>query len=196
MNPILRIAVNALGFNLGWFGCVLASRWDAPLAAIPVVALVVAVHLTLVARDDRMREARAVALIAAIGTVVDSAMLGAGVLAFGGSHALSITFVLWIGAFWVNFACTLGVALRWLRGRPILAAVLGGISAPGTYYAGELLGALTLHDDALVWSLALGIEWAIMLPLISALQARLTRPAAAPGPNPRGNTASAGTRSP
>jgi len=196
MNPIVRIAVNALGFNLGWFACVLASRFGAPLAALPFVALVVAAHLTLIARDDRAREARAVAVIAAIGTVVDCVMLGAGVLAFGGSHEISATFVLWIGAFWVNFACTLGVALRWLRGRPALAAVLGGISAPGTYYAGELLGALTLHDDALIWSLALGVEWAVMLPLISALQARLTRPATAPGPNPPGNTVSAGTRSP
>jgi len=196
MNPVVRIAINALGFNLGWFACVLASRWDVPLAALPVVALVVALHLTLVARDDRWREARAVALIAAIGTVVDSAMLVSGVLAFQGSHALSLTFVLWIGAFWINFACTLGVALRWLRGRPILAAVLGGISAPGTYYAGELLGALTLHERPVVWSLALGIEWAIMLPVISSLQTRLTRPAAARGPSPSGSTAPAGTRSP
>lgn len=196
MSPVLRIAINALAFNLGWFACVLASRWGAPLAAAPVVGVIVALHLALTPTRDRAREALAVSLIAGLGIVIDSAMLGAGVLGFRGSHAVGPVFVIWIGAFWFNFACTLGVALRWLRGRSVLAAVLGVASAPGTYYFGSVLGALELHERALVWSLALGIEWGVVLPFISWAQGRLTRRETGLGASESAGSAPEGTPRP
>jgi len=171
VNRILRIVINASAFNAGWLACVLASRWGAPLAAIPVVTLVLGLHVVLTPRAQRAAELRSLGAVAAVGTVVDTGMLAAGVLRFEGSAA---TFVLWIAAFWVNFAALLNVSLRWLRRRWLLAAVLGAVGAPGTYLAGEQLGALALHESRVIGLGVIAVEWAVLLPLVSLIGWRLT----------------------
>ena len=74
----------------------------------------------------------------------------------------------WMIGLWALFASTLNVSLNWLKKHTALAILLGAISGPLCYWAGERLGALSLlnFNSAMVY-LALG--WAIAVPLLLKL---------------------------
>lgn len=69
-------------------------------------------------------------------------------------------------ALWPNFATTLHSSLRWLAGHYIVAALLGAVAGPLSYYAGAQLGALTLHPTLAVSMIALAVVWGITLPIL------------------------------
>ena len=175
MNRAGRIVLNAMLFNAGWLGCVLSSRWGAALMSPVVVAGILALQVMLHERAERGALLRTIAVVGVLGTIVDTGMLWAGVLSFRGSSEISAVFVVWIGAFWVNFAATLLVALRWFRDHLVIAAVVGAVSAPGTYYAGELLGALALNEDRVLAMVALGVEWAVVFPVVLVMSGMMER---------------------
>lgn len=166
MNRAGRIVLNAMLFNVGWLGCVLSSRWGVAMLAPVIVGVIVVAQVMLHERAERGALLRTIAVVGVLGTIVDTGMLWAGVLSFRGSSEISAVFVVWIGAFWVNFAATLLIALRWFRDHLVIAAVVGAMSAPGTYYGGELLGALALHEDRVFAMVALGVEWAVVFPVV------------------------------
>ena len=68
---------------------------------------------------------------------------------------------MWFFALYALLATTLNASLGWLRGRPVLAAVLGAIGGPLAYYAGARIGAITLTGESLA---VLGILWAGLMP--------------------------------
>jgi hypothetical protein len=55
--------------------------------------------------------------------------------------------------------------MSWLKGRFVLAAVLGAITGPLSYFAGVELGAAQWGDETQALVL-LGIIWAIAMPLL------------------------------
>ena len=77
------------------------------------------------------------------------------------------------------FATTLNVSMRWLRGRDMLAAFFGLIGGPLTYLAGQKLGGIVLVDQFAAL-LALGIGWAVMMPILLRLSEVLDGFAAQP----------------
>lgn len=173
-----RIIINAAAFNVGWLGCVLASRWGEPLAALPVVGVIVLVHLSWTVRQAWGRQLASMTCVTALGVGVDTVMLRLGVLGFRGSLPV---YVLWMAAFWANFATLPSVSLRWLAPRWWLAALLGAVSAPGTYLAGARLGALSLGEPVWRSMVVIAAEWAVLLPIIMAIATRLSRADGAPG---------------
>jgi hypothetical protein len=78
------------------------------------------------------------------------------------------------------FATTLNVSLRWLRGRPLLGALLGAVGGPLAYLAGAKLGGIELLEPALALS-ALAAGWALLLPLLQRLATELDGFAGQPG---------------
>ena len=112
-------------------------------------------------------------------------MLATGVLQFHTGAFIAGVAPHWILALWALFATTLNVSLSWLRGRWLLAAVLGAIAGPLSYWGGAKLGALVLVQP-LPAVVAMAIEWAIAMPLLMRLAQRFdgVRP-----PIPNGETA-------
>ena len=72
---------------------------------------------------------------------------------------------------WALFATTLNLALRWLKGRPLLASVFGALGGPLAYYAGERLGAVEMPHQASAL-LALAAGWAVLMPLLTVIARR------------------------
>ena len=78
----------------------------------------------------------------------------------------------WIVTMWMLFATTLNRSMAWLKGRATLAAVLGGIAGPASYYAGQKLGAIEFVEPVAALS-ALAIGWAVIMPLLMIIAERL-----------------------
>jgi hypothetical protein len=58
--------------------------------------------------------------------------------------------------------------MRWLRRSTAIAAVAGAIGGPLAFFAGSSIGAVELVSPAIAL-IAIGIGWAVMLPLLVKL---------------------------
>ncbi len=166
----MTLVINIVAFQIGWFACVLGAANALPLLGPAVVAGAVALHL---ARSSRPAQEFALVLFAGVlGAVWDSALVTIGWLSYPSGNLVSGFAPYWIVAMWMLFATTLNVSLRWLQNRVALAVIVGAVSGPLTFYAGAKLGGVTFLDlrSGLI---ALGIGWAVILPLLSEIGARL-----------------------
>ncbi len=172
---------NALLFQLGWFACVLGAAEGRPLTGVLLVGGIAL--LTLRGSADPRRHALLLIAAAAAGLMCDSLLAHFGWLSFGalssasagstGEAAGAALSPAWMVALWVNLACTLHASLRWLLGRPLLAALFGALGGPLSYAAGARLGALSLGGDTTVSLGAVAVEWAVAMPLLTLLAARV-----------------------
>ncbi len=71
---------------------------------------------------------------------------------------------------WMLFGTTLNVSMRWLRGRELVAAAFGLLGGPLSYLAGQKLGGISLVDELAALT-ALGLGWAVIMPLLLRLAA-------------------------
>lgn len=181
MNPASRNLLNFVAFQLAWFACVLGGAHDRVAAGTMAVAAVVGLHLALAPRPGP--EARLVATVTAIGLAWDSLIVSLGLMSYPtGTFAAGVA-PLWILAMWALFATTLKLSMSWLKGRPWLAAAFGAVGGPLAYVAGRKLGGVEMNEPALAL-LVQGLGWAVMMPLLLRLAARLngfeSRPALSP----------------
>jgi hypothetical protein len=175
----MNILINAVAFQLGWFACVLGGANQLPWLGTLVAALIVAWHLSLAPRPGR--EVALLAAVGALGALWDSLLVAAGWLEYPSGTLLSNTAPHWIVAMWVLFASTLNVSLRWLRGRWMLATLLGAVAGPLAYYAGAGLGGVVITEPLLAFT-ALAAGWAAFVPLLIWLSTRLDGMRAVPEP--------------
>ncbi|MET0378865.1 MAG: DUF2878 domain-containing protein [Spongiibacteraceae bacterium] len=163
------VLINFVAFQLGWWCCVLGAAQNNPLIGPFAVALIVLAHL-LRARG-KSAESLFIVCAVALGAVGDSALMYTGWIVYPSTWIDGIA-PLWILALWAVFATTINVSMRWLHGRDLLAAVLGAIAAPLSYWGGVRLGAATfVHPTAALIALACG--WALAMPLLLWLAQRL-----------------------
>jgi Protein of unknown function (DUF2878) len=156
--------INIFSFQAGWFACVLGAAHGKPLLGPAVVAVLLGLHLYLAA--DVKREIHLLVVATAIGFVIDSLQAKLGIFSFGKSSASSWVSPLWMTALWPNFATTLHTSLGWMAEHYALAAILGAIAGPLSYYAGAHLGALSLHPNLLVSLGVLSVVWGIIMPVL------------------------------
>lgn len=156
------VVVNLLAYQAAWFACVLGAAHGQPLAGLAVAGGALALHLAT-ARAPR-RELTLVAVAAVLGAMFESLLM-----ASGWARATDLLLMV---ALWAVFATTLNVALRPLRGRYLLCAVLAAVGAPLAYHAGARLGALEMVDSVPAL-LLISAGWAVLLPVLMRAAWRL-----------------------
>lgn len=180
------LIVNAVLFQLVWVACVgggAAGRWWlGPLA-------VLAFALWQVPRSPHPRaELTLVALAAVLGAGVDSALVLGGLLRFPSTGPWPLPAPVWIVALWVGFALTLNHSLAWLKGRTVIAVILGAVAGPFSYWVGAtawqavtftVATPVVLATLAVVWAIATPAllhlaEWAVATCRVPALKAAVT----------------------
>ena len=155
--------LNFLLFQAAWFGCALGVGNNLPEIAYTTLFIVISLHLGF--SNNRKRDTQYLIMIAIIGTTVDSALGGLGVLDFHKRWFCPP----WLTGLWMAFAATIHYSLSWLKQRPVLGSVLGAIGGPASYYAGAKFGALQLNPDVL-YSLAVLVPvWSVVVPLMLLL---------------------------
>jgi hypothetical protein len=169
MSPSARNLLNFVVFQAAWFACVVGAARGHATAGTLAVAAAVALHLWLAPR--REPELWLVGCVVAIGLVWDSLLVVAGLASYPtGTFAPGLA-PHWILAMWALFATALNLSLGWLKGRPILAALLGAVGGPLAYFAGYRLGAIEAPQLGTLL-LAQAAGWAVLMPLLCALAAR------------------------
>jgi hypothetical protein len=166
IGPIVSFVV----LQGAWFACVLGAAHGRPDLGVAVVLLVCGIQLALSTerRTDLVLSCAAVAL----GLIWDTAMLRFGVVDYAAPGPVRGWAPSWILALWVLFAFLLRGPLRWLHGRTLLAALLGGVGGPLSYLGAVRLGAGSFRNTEEAM-LVLGLGWAVMTPLLIELARRL-----------------------
>ncbi|MDP2246942.1 MAG: DUF2878 domain-containing protein [Nitrosomonadales bacterium] len=160
-TAIKKTIINFVGFQIGWFACVLgganAMPWLGPLLAIPILAW----HFSQA--RDWTRELRLIAIIAIAGSLFDQFLLWLDWIQYPSSNWPGWLLPVWMPTLWVMFSSTLNVSLRWMRGKYWIGLVFGMIGGPLAYIAGQKLGAMELasQTNALI---VLAVGWAMMMP--------------------------------
>ncbi|MEO5697268.1 MAG: DUF2878 domain-containing protein [Burkholderiaceae bacterium] len=160
---------NVVAFQVAWFATVLGAAHGLPLWGTAVAVAALGWHLAVSARPAR--EAGLIAGVGLIGLVVESAVALQGHVAYASGQPVAGIAPYWMVALWCTFAITLNVTLRWLKGRPVLAALLGAVAGPAAFAAGVRLGAAEFIDttSALV---TLACVWGAAMPALMWLSTR------------------------
>ena len=160
----MRLAINFIAFQAGWFSCVIGAAqdlfWLGPLVVLAVFGL----HLFMT--GDHLKEISIGLLFMAAGFAVDSQLTFFGIYT-PRQHLIPHPFSApWLLAMWLNLATVFNVALRWLHDRYRMAALFGAFGGPAAYYGGGSLGALTFHEPLILNLLITGAVWAVATPLL------------------------------
>ena len=163
------MVLNFAAFQVGWFSAVLGAANDLPWAGPLVIALAIVLHLFIVKRPRQ--ELTLIAICGGIGAVMDSLLVAAGWVSYPAGVIFDNAAPYWIVAMWMLFATTLNVSLGWLKPRKIMGAVFGLIGGPLAYYTGFKLGGIGFNNFEAAM-LALGIGWALVVPVLLVLAER------------------------
>ena len=178
----MAMLINIAAFKIGWLSSVIGGAqqmpWLGPLAALVVLSI----HFYTARRPSR--EIALIVFAAVLGAVFDSALLAAGWVQYSSGLFSDYVAPYWIITMWMLFATTLNVSLRWMRERPLLASVFGLFGGPLAYIAGQKIGGIILVNEVAALA-ALGIGWAIIMPLLLWLSKNFDgieqQPATVPG---------------
>jgi Protein of unknown function (DUF2878) len=165
----LRVLINFVAFEIGWFAAVLGAAHNHTWMGVLVAILMVVLHLLLSQRP--LYELKLLVIVAVIGTLWDSVLAANDFIRYPVGQLLPTMAPVWIISLWALFATTLNVSLVFLRGRPLLAGLFGAIGAPLSFLGGMRLHALQLPKIGLAL-LVLACGWALLMPLLVCLSAR------------------------
>lgn len=153
--------VNFAVFQAAWFAAVLGAAHHVPLWGTAAVAAAIAWHLYASARPTE--EAKLVASMCAIGLVVETANVLMGHVAYPSGQPDPRLAPYWMVALWGLLAIALNVTMRWLKHRPLLAAVLGAVAGPASFASGVRLGG-AVFIDTLPAIVTMACTWAVLMP--------------------------------
>lgn len=165
LSPHKAHIANAVLFQLLWFIVVQAND----VLAVTSTALYLLLHAVII--DSRQQWIFIIG-VGIAGWILEGAVGTLGIIDFHGAfHFAAGEYVLhvaplWMLCLWLGFATTLISSLYWFAERPLLAALLGAIAGPCSYWAG---GALSGSSFLLPTMQVLAIEaalWAFLLPLL------------------------------
>lgn len=163
-------AVNYVLFQLGWLACVWGAAAGYPWLSIAAILPAVILHLAWAYKP--LVELRLLALCAAIGIVFDAGLLATSWVAFPNGNWIPGLAPYWMMILWIFLGTTLNLSMAWMKGRHLLAFLLGAIGGPLAYLAGERLGGIELLNTTASMA-ALSVGWGIIMPLLAGAAGRL-----------------------
>lgn len=166
----MRMLANIIGYQGVWFAAVLGAahgRWWTGVAA--AVAFVLAQWF---ASHDRASDARLVLCALLAGVLLDGTLAAVGVMRYASPQPGAFA-PAWILAMWAAFAMTINHSLAFLKARPVLAFLSGGIGAPLAYLAAARgFAAVEFASPAWRGELSLAAGWAGALAIMTSVARR------------------------
>lgn len=166
----MLLLVNFVIFQVAWLSSVVGGAQNMPWLGPVTVLIALAVHLRFARKP--FEEIVLVVICALIGATFDSVLVAAGWVTYKAGLFSDYLAPYWIITMWMLFATTLNVSMRWMRGKPKLAAFFGFYGGPAAYIAGQALGGIVLTNQFAALA-ALAIGWAVMMPILMWLSENL-----------------------
>lgn len=164
--------VNAILFQIVWIACVGGGGaglwWLGPLAVLAFFWWQVSIS------SFRHSDLSMVLVAAPLGMAVDTLLIASGLLKYPtpGPWGPGVA-PIWIVALWLGFVLTLNHSLAWLKGKPVLALVVGGVAGPFSYWFGATTWrAVDFSAPVIVVLGALMLVWAVVTPALVFLADR------------------------
>ena len=161
LRGLPRTLFDLVLYQVGWFICIFGTAAGRQWAGAAYAVFALLAHLAIVPHPRR--SLLAIAVVAAFGFAVDGLWTVTGLLVFPNQELLLGWLPPWMLGLWVMFAFLMDSALRWLRGRLVIAAILGLVAGPIAYVGGARLGALEVTGP--LGAAAVALTWAVALPL-------------------------------
>ncbi len=166
----MRFWANLVGYQLVWFAIVISASRGQPLWGIAAALVFIALQFHYSATPNS--DARALLAAFLCGFLMDGALAATGWLHYA-SPLVALPAPVWILTLWMAFAMTLNHSMAFLRGKPVLAALLGGIGGPLAYLgAARGFDAVVFSTPAWQAIALLAIGWAIALATLAVLTER------------------------
>ena len=171
---------NAVGYQVVWFAAVIGAGRGLWWPGVAAAAVFVAAQLMLT--DRRAVEAKLIVAAVLVGVVLDGTLAYSGLARFaadgvalppGGAPV-------WILAIWAAFAVTLRHSMGFMMTRPMVALVLGAVGGPLAYAAAGRGFAAVSFPQMTQAMLVLAVGWALAMPGLARLAARLGQSTVAP----------------
>ena len=156
--------INLILFQSVWFATILGIAQGTIMPGVIGLSLFVGVHL-LTFESAKIDLALA-ALAILIGCIVETAVIQAGLIVYMHNLPFEGVAPAWILILWANLALTLNGCLGWLKGRYLLAAVLGATGAPLSYFGGIKLGAAATDSPLGIVLLTYALIYLVITPLL------------------------------
>ncbi|MBU3600784.1 DUF2878 domain-containing protein [Polynucleobacter sp. AM-25C3] len=155
---------NFVLFQIGWFACIIGAANQQVFWPVAGTLLYIAIHIYYSPRP--ILELKLVLKAALFGVAVDTLVANLGFLSFEDAWPSAYLSPVWMWTLWALVASTINGSLSWLRGRPVLGAVLGAIAGPLSYEAGIRMGAGSWGAHGQLGGLILlGIVWGAAIPI-------------------------------
>ena len=155
----IKLLINYLIFQIGWFVCVIGGNQSALLFTL----FALSIHLLWIGSWRQEKQLLVICLL--LGSAIDSFLGNLQILQFSGDSRLLPG---WLACLWVLFGTTLRHSLDWSRQHKSLGAILGLIGGPASYYAGSKLTDVSLAEPLWQTLLILAVIWALVLPLLQS----------------------------
>jgi Protein of unknown function (DUF2878) len=164
-NLVTRNLTGFVTFNIGWWACALGASYGHHWIGPTLLPIWMLLHARIM--PNPKGETLFLVMLGVIGFAVDSALIQAGL--FRLTPEPSPWAPLWLVSMWILFGITFESTLL-LRRRLALLLVLGAISGPISYFAGEALKVLEYARPLWLSLLLHGLIWAITYPLLFHLR--------------------------
>ena len=164
---------NILGFQLGWWGCVLGVKNDMVYLGPFLMLIFLLSHFYFI--SSHYNEIKLIILFGLIGTLIDTSMSYSEILIYKGSYTPT-TFIapLWITSMWCGFSATVNHSLLWLKNRYFYSMLLGTVSGPLSYLAGIKFGAIDFGSSPIIAISVVAFFYGVTIPFIYWVNERLT----------------------
>lgn len=167
-------------FTLGayeavWFSAVIGASHGLAWPGVLAAALFAGWRITV--SEQRQIELRLIAAGLLLGATLESAWVYGGLIRYAADWPM-VQVPAWILALWIAFGLTIVPLFGYLHERPWLAALLGAIGGPLSYFAaarGWHVAFFEAPDWQIVIAMAFG--WGIALPALTQLARHLLRAA-------------------
>lgn len=166
----MAFLINFIGFQIGWFACVLGAAYQREPLGMIIALIIIVFHIF--SQPNARHEIWLILAAVIIGLIWETWVLNLNVLYYPSHSEASFWAPYWLLVMWALFATTINLSMGWLKGRWVLAVLMGAVFGPLAFVAGEKLNAVVFVDQTLS-ILALSIGWGLLLPLLLWLANRI-----------------------
>ena len=167
------VPINFILFQLCWFGCVLGAARGLIWLGPSLVLILVPLQIYLLTERHKA-ELLFVLICGSLGFILESLLISWRVYVPIGNETLICP--PWMTALWCNFGPLVSISLSWLKGKVLLALILGALAGPLAWWGGEKLDALTVAPEFIFGYLPLSLVWAVVLPTLLYVHNKIVAP--------------------